>query len=652
MIHALTIQGAFAHHDRHFTFGPGLTAITGPNGSGKSEILDMIRFALFGAPALRTSPTDYKKTRVSLEFSVRGVRYTVERSTANAKLLREGDTLATGTRPVNDKVKAIFGYDLSVFDTSHAVTQGALLQLLSARPADRKRLVDQTVGLSTLTELIDQCKKEASALLPHIEALETYAAPPPAPVPPPAYRPAALLSLRRDRLREGVRLREAVAKALAREPERVETPVWAHSWTLEDVEEHEAQRRALAAQVAALRKILAPPPRLTREEIVEQEYRHAVAESRAALQNLPPRPDIPREELAGMERQLDEYDCYRGWKELSAKGSHTCPKCKHEWFVAQEEMERYGDWKGREAPPKPKLPSLLAIHQKLRAWDDYDHAAPQREQLGALPALPAPTHSRAALEEMKRAHAQAETREQAEVIAAHLATLPDRGGDALLWKKHLVAVAQAQAAQARHAEWEALRPRRLGQLQRTEWMVSALLAIDEAVTAAHTYEAETRAWERAVALHRDAAEKLTTLRATHQEWRGAAAALESIRARVKNHLTPSLSRAASSLLTRMTAGALNELMVSEDFDVTVDGLEVEALSGAGKAAANLALRIALGYVLTNRVFSVLLADEVDAGMDEERAGAAAAALRNLTTSLGQVVLVTHKTPAADHYIRL
>ena len=68
--------------------------------------------------------------------------------------------------------------------------------------------------------------------------------------------------------------------------------------------------------------------------------------------------------------------------------------------------------------------------------------------------------------------------------------------------------------------------------------------------------------------------------------------------------------------------------------------------------ANLAVRIGLGQVLTNKVFSVLMADEIDAAMDEERASATAACIRNLSGNIQQILLVSHKEPDVDFYINI
>jgi len=123
--------------------------------------------------------------------------------------------------------------------------------------------------------------------------------------------------------------------------------------------------------------------------------------------------------------------------------------------------------------------------------------------------------------------------------------------------------------------------------------------------------------------------------------------MATVRARVKSYLVPSLSKAASVLVQRMSRGARADVKVTEDFEITLDGQPVETLSGSEKAAANLALRVALGQVLTARVFPVFMADEPDAAMDQDRALACAETLRRLDQNLRQIIIVTHKRPDAD-----
>src|ERR1700756_4730075 len=102
----------------------------------------------------------------------------------------------------------------------------------------------------------------------------------------------------------------------------------------------------------------------------------------------------------------------------------------------------------------------------------------------------------------------------------------------------------------------------------------------------------------------------------------------------------------------MTGGKRNKIEISEEFEIKVDGQPLNTLSGSGKAAANLAVRIGLGQVLTNKVFSVFMGDEIDAAMDAERAGFPPGCLGGVTSTIKQVVLVSHKEHEADQQIRI
>jgi DNA repair exonuclease SbcCD ATPase subunit len=93
-------------------------------------------------------------------------------------------------------------------------------------------------------------------------------------------------------------------------------------------------------------------------------------------------------------------------------------------------------------------------------------------------------------------------------------------------------------------------------------------------------------------------------------------------------------------------------VIDEKFNIKVDGQPLQTLSGSGKAVANLAIRIGLGQVLTNKVFSIFMADEIDASMDNERAEYTAQCMHRLSDNISQIFLVSHKRPEADHYIDL
>jgi DNA repair exonuclease SbcCD ATPase subunit len=176
---------------------------------------------------------------------------------------------------------------------------------------------------------------------------------------------------------------------------------------------------------------------------------------------------------------------------------------------------------------------------------------------------------------------------------------------------------------------------------------------DAAYSLALTFETNMANYSKAKDAYDKALAELQGLKDELEDWTKGRNAVADLRVKVKGYLLPSLNAVASKLINEMTGGELSWIVVNDQFEITVEGQRLETLSGAGKAVANLALRIALGQVLTNRVFSVMMLDEIDASCDEDRAKYIATCLKNLTKSIKQVIQVSHKTGlVADHYVRL
>jgi DNA repair exonuclease SbcCD ATPase subunit len=126
--------------------------------------------------------------------------------------------------------------------------------------------------------------------------------------------------------------------------------------------------------------------------------------------------------------------------------------------------------------------------------------------------------------------------------------------------------------------------------------------------------------------------------------------LVELKSKIKLYVIPSLQKVATELVTEMTEGELNEMKITEDFEVTLNGKELNLLSGSEKAVANLALRLGLGCVLTHKIFNVFLGDEIDESMSEERATLVSDSLHKLLGQINQIILISHKDIVADHYI--
>lgn len=127
-------------------------------------------------------------------------------------------------------------------------------------------------------------------------------------------------------------------------------------------------------------------------------------------------------------------------------------------------------------------------------------------------------------------------------------------------------------------------------------------------------------------------------------------ALEVFRSERLTRLTPELSDIASDLVARMTAGRYTSVWLDETFtpyvtDNTGQQRPFMWLSGGEEAVVALALRLAIGEVVSGGVGGLLVLDEVLTAQDGDRRAAMMSAISTLPGR--QVIMVNHIAEAAD-----
>ncbi|MEM0373975.1 MAG: hypothetical protein QXO96_05425, partial [Sulfolobales archaeon] len=138
-----------------------------------------------------------------------------------------------------------------------------------------------------------------------------------------------------------------------------------------------------------------------------------------------------------------------------------------------------------------------------------------------------------------------------------------------------------------------------------------------------------------------------------QDYENCKKALLEFRTEIKNYIFPSLSKVSSEFLFIITGGAKTNLSIDDEMNISVDNYNVDTLSGSTKAAVNIALRLALGRILINKIFPVLLADEIDFSMDYYRTKNTFSLLKDLKKQFYQIICISHKkVDEADHNIGL
>jgi exonuclease SbcC len=180
----LTLRNFMPYRDDvpplNFT-GVHTASICGDNGSGKSSLIDAMTWALWGRTRAKSDDdlihTGQTETRVEFDFAVRQQVYRVIRQHARPKSRRASGAShldlfisSNGTfKPISGdritetqkKIVDILHMDYDTFINSAYLRQGHADQFTVAKPADRKEVLANILGLSLYDELEKQAKELA-----------------------------------------------------------------------------------------------------------------------------------------------------------------------------------------------------------------------------------------------------------------------------------------------------------------------------------------------------------------------------------------------------------------------------------------------------------------------------------------------------------
>jgi exonuclease SbcC len=161
---AIKLENIRSHVDSELVFGSGFNCLVGGLGQGKSTVLYAIDFVLFGDPLSRSYDyllrEDAQQGSVTAVFVQNGNTYKIHRALKRQekgisqdidqlKLYRDGRLIAGNkNEAVAEELKALTGFDKTLFRELVWIRQEHLKELLDITPRERQKKLDQLFGLS------------------------------------------------------------------------------------------------------------------------------------------------------------------------------------------------------------------------------------------------------------------------------------------------------------------------------------------------------------------------------------------------------------------------------------------------------------------------------------------------------------------------
>ena len=593
MIDTLYLKHFVKHKEVHVLFSEGVNHICGANEAGKSLLIEAIGFALFGSSALRLPANTYSKaTSVSLDFEVAGTKYRLNRTLSLAELQTNGSIIASGNKPVTETINRLFGFNQQVFNVANLCKQFDVTRMSSLTPSDRRKIIDNVVGLSGIEKVIKQHKAQLTNVSGSLRSLESVR-------PAKVFEPDQLVN--QD-------LINSYNSVMQR-----------HNRTLIELEGNRDQHSRLTQRLANCRIVAAKPLPFDFDPKTAEYHRANVNKLATQIKNSHAQP--PTIVLEQLEQDWHNYAMQKQKTQLEAMGGHSCESCGHFTALGGAKLRELKQQLGNTVIGQPSL----SVHQWKQQNQSYLELVKNREALSEL------------IKSVGKPYTSEQIQQQVEALASH--------------NTHAQSV-EAQKTAARELAELNYNPRE------TEETITKVVGEQKSLTSRYQYQIDLKHQWVAFEKSQSALENWT---ARHRELGTESEAIKlevlvltELMAKIKSELLPNVNQVASSLLHLMSDGTHTELELTDEMDILVGGISVDALSGSGKSIAHLALRLSLAQILTTGVFPVFIADEVDASMTENRSSLTLQALRlMLKKTVKQLIIISHKTlDDVDHVIQL
>jgi exonuclease SbcC len=650
----------------------GSTLITGANGQGKSLNFELISYLLFGNKALRGVATDYKKIKAEMSVEINGKIYAISRTKSQAEIIHDGEVCVSGIAAVNVFLTRTMGYGYDVFKIAHWCGQGEIQALAAMRPTERKAMIDSVAGLTSmdgLTKVIGNEIREGKA---QINYLTGSLIAPVLPIAPQTTKDMANKALAEvDLLQQTYLDLKAVQPVVAplkpvaplmpafpEAPKPFDLPALSAS-APEIPEGLPASTTQLNTIITSLETEKTRYDRLKRELISFPVY---------AEKALPTPTEYPDE--ASLKKAWASFHRFQHIEQLKTSSNVECPKCQHHFHLSDEVEKLIAIDAGSSVEPtmelsvyrdaKKQIVDEVKISELNKNLDEIngDKVAAMLEMARVGLRMLKAYDEEVAQYKSKKKNLDDMYKTQTQVHLSNVERIRKHYDSQMaLHNKRLVAYnSEMDTVADRIANYEKAQ-KELDSMQMKQndvngYVIQVRTTMSQVLIDWGKYETEEKHYKVLLTQYDSGNAELKQLTDTNAQLELAKNAVKEVKNRVQSHLIPSLNKVASDLMSEMTGGEYNSVIVGDSFEVEVDGQPLRTLSGSAKDLANLTLRIALGRIITHRVMGFMLLDEIDSAMDDTRARYTWDCIERITPQIGQVIQASHKDLSSDNTINV
>lgn len=580
----------------------------GNYGSGKSELIEMIGFAFFGTVSLRGKASTYPKLSVELQFNHYGSKFLIKRrvSDASISLYDEEEEkfveVATSTTGVNNKIISLLGYDYNIYLLSNYCQQGKLQYFSELTPAKRLQFIDKVSGIEDAKELVDWLNTKRKALKNTLDTLKDM--------------------IHQPELSAGI-----------------------------DVNvDYDALLQDLVIDAGKINKLNSEIRDLRAEH-----YCDVPAQPKELTQTIKDLAELSDEFLEECSQRIDQLDTMR------------------------EELEKLIDQQDRllKCPPTLRKVSLtideaekLLNQIMMNSLTEADISCPECSHTFSTSTLKDTSHalSHISVKDLSNyiAWLQPEVQDAYSDLSIKQQQLSERIQK--LSEEELVLGIRLSHPDAQRLSMNAIQAReqvsdyQITVVRRIEALANNL-KVDEEISSLQkqleslleqqskiselrsTYVAkkvEKDLYLKQYVIYKEAKSRYDNTKVELEIIQTLIKEINEITSNIKLETIPLINHHASSYLNTMTKGVMTDIKITENYDLIVDGFQINLKSGAQKDLSSLAFRLSLGQSIILGMLPLFIGDEIDASSPVEVANDITSALETMSDNGYQILMITHK----------